>query len=174
VENAGKEGQWMNKCLTCKRCVSDKEEPYLLVCAKGHVGLSDKWTCEDYKMENFNMIRVYIAGTLNGMAVDYINNVHKMIKVAELVRTEGVGVFIPCLDFLCGVVHGNWTYEQYFQMNQPWLEVCDAVFLVPGWEKSKGTARELATAKALGIPRFEKLDVFVSWLEQKEKKNARI
>ena len=114
------------------------------------------------------MIRVYIAGALNGMAIDYIINIHKMIKVAELVRQEGVGVYIPCLDFLCGVVHGDWTYEQYFSMNQPWLEVCDAVFLVPGWEESKGTKREIESAKQLNIPVFEKLDDFVKWLEEKE------
>jgi hypothetical protein len=35
-----------------------------------------------------------------------------------------------------------------------WLEVSDAVLLIEGWEKSKGTLAEIERAKALGIPVF--------------------
>ena len=101
--------------------------------------------------------RVYIAGALNGMAVDYIKNIHRMIIWAEKVRALGYAVYIPCLDFLCGVVHGNWSYEQYFSMNQPWLEVSDAIFLVPGWERSIGTKKEIAMAAQRNIPVFESM-----------------
>jgi len=101
--------------------------------------------------------RVYIAGKLNGDAVSYIQNMHRMIIWAEKIRYLGYAVYIPCLDFLSGVVHGNWTYEQYFIMNQPWLDVCDAVFLVPGWETSEGTKKEIARAAQRNIPVFESM-----------------
>jgi len=114
------------------------------------------------------MKRVYIAGALNGMAVDYIQNLHRMIKVAEIIRKEGVAVYIPGIDFLNGLVNGDYTYEDYFNNSQPWLDVSDAIFLVPGWEESKGTAREIERAKGKDIPVFEKLDDFVKWLEETE------
>jgi len=33
-----------------------------------------------------------------------------------------------------------------------WLEVSDIVFVVPGWDKSKGTLAELDRAEELDIP----------------------
>ena len=101
--------------------------------------------------------RVYIAGALNGDAVSYIQNMHRMIIWAEKIRHLGYAVYIPCLDFMCGIVHGNWVYEQFHSMNQPWLDVSDAVFLVPGWEDSDGTKREIARAAQNNIPVFDSM-----------------
>jgi hypothetical protein len=100
------------------------------------------------------MKRVYIAGKLNDDACGYIKNMHRMIKWAELVRQAGFAVFVPGLDFLQGVIFGNWEYADYFDNSQAWLDASDAVFLVPGWETSAGTAREIKRAQAHGIPVF--------------------
>jgi hypothetical protein len=103
------------------------------------------------------MKRVYVAGKLNDDACGYIKNVHRMIIWAEKVRKLGFAVFVPGLDFLQGVIFGNWDYLDYFDNSQPWLDVSDAVFLVPGWEKSKGTAKEIERAKSKNIPIFSNL-----------------
>lgn len=39
----------MSKCWTCCYCVIDKYEPYLFVCSKGYLGLSDTWVCGGYE-----------------------------------------------------------------------------------------------------------------------------
>lgn len=104
------------------------------------------------------MKRVYIAGKLNGMACDYIKNVHQMIIWAEKVRKLGFAVFVPGLDFLQGMLFGDWEYTDYFDNSQPWLEVADAIFLVPGWESSKGTQKEIERATKQGIPVFTNLN----------------
>jgi len=70
------------------------------------------------------MERVYIAGKLNGMAVDYLKNVQ----------------------------NGYYDYDDYFDNNIEWLKVADAVFVCPGWEESKGTAREIEVANSYAIP----------------------
>ena len=101
--------------------------------------------------------RVYVAGRLNGMACDYIKNVHKMIETAEEVRKAGFSIYVPALDFLMGAVIGDYGYYDYFDNSQPWLEVSDAIFLVPGWETSSGTAKEIAKANKFEIPVFEDL-----------------
>jgi len=105
------------------------------------------------------MKRVYIAGKLNDDACGYIKNVHRMIMWAEKVRKLGYAVFVPGIDFLQGVIFGDWEYKDYFNNSQPWLDASDAIFLVPGWETSEGTKREIERAKANGIPVYSDIDM---------------
>jgi len=105
--------------------------------------------------------RVYVAGKLNDDAVGYLYNVHKMMETAEACRLAGFSVFIPAIDLLCGIKHGYSSYEDYFENGQPWLMASDAVLLTPGWESSKGTAAEIATAESLGIPVFTELSELI-------------
>lgn len=102
-------------------------------------------------------IRVYVAGKLNDMAVNYLYNVHKMMVTAEEARLAGFSVFVPAIDLTMGIKFGYNDYHDYFDNSQPWLAVSDAVLLTPGWETSAGTAKEIELAKSLGIPVFETL-----------------
>lgn len=102
---------------------------------------------------------VYVAGRLNAMACDYLQNVHRMIQWSEKVRKLGFAVYVPGIDFIQGIVFGNWEYNDYFDNSQAFLDVSDAVFLVPGWESSEGTKREIERAKANGIPVYSDLDI---------------
>jgi hypothetical protein len=110
------------------------------------------------------MKKVYIAGKLNSDACGYIQNVHRMIQSAEQVRKAGFAVFVPGLDFLQGVVLGNWEYRDYFGNSQPWLDAADAIFLTPGWQTSEGTKQEIERAKARSIPVFDDLNELVKQL----------
>ena len=100
------------------------------------------------------MIKIYIAGKLNADAVGYIQNMYRMIKTAKQVRDNGYAVFVPCNDFLEGLVDGNFDYNEYFDNGQVWLLASQAIFLTPGWETSEGTKREIELAKANDIPVF--------------------
>ena len=104
------------------------------------------------------MKKIYVAGKLNDDAVGYIKNCHRMILTAKLVRDNGYSVYVPCNDFLEGLVDGNFDYEDYFVNSQPWLSASDAVFLTPGWETSTGTQKEIKLATSLNIPVFEEID----------------
>jgi hypothetical protein len=113
--------------------------------------------------------KVYVAGKLNADAVGYIKNMHRMIMTARELRRKGYCVYVPCNDFLEGLVDGNFDYHEYFDNSQPWLKSADAVFLVPGWETSTGTKKEMETASACGIPIFdniEKMDECFSGVKQ--------
>ena len=103
------------------------------------------------------MRRIYIAGKLNDLAVDYLLNVHKMMVTAEEVRKAGYSIYVPAIDLLMGIAFGYTKYEDYFNNSQPWLEASDAVFLTPGWETSKGTEKEIKTALEKKIPVFDNL-----------------
>ena len=104
------------------------------------------------------MRRVYIAGKLNDMAVDYLKNVSTMIHAALKVKKLGHSVFVPCLDFLLGIVDGGYEYEDYSDNNLVWLEVSDCVLVLPGYETSKGTLAEIKRAEELKIPIYYKLE----------------
>jgi len=103
--------------------------------------------------------KVYVAGKLNDDAVGYIKNCHRMIKTAKELRNAGFCVYVPCIDFLEGLVDGNFDYPDYFDNSQPWLLSSDAIFLTPGWETSKGTMMEIALAESNGIRVFDKIDM---------------
>jgi hypothetical protein len=104
------------------------------------------------------MKTLYVAGPLNSDACGYLKNVHSMLKHADAIRRKGWSVFIPALDLLCGIYAGDLDYPDYFENNAEWLRRSDAVFVCPGWEASKGTAREMAIASEMGKPIYFNLE----------------
>jgi Domain of unknown function (DUF4406) len=104
------------------------------------------------------MKRVYVAGKLNDQAVGYIKNCHNMISMADTIQKLGFSVFVPCLDFLSGLVCGNYEYQDYADNNMAWLECADYVYVMPDSENSKGTQAEIKQAETLGIPVVYTLD----------------
>ena len=109
------------------------------------------------------MKKIYVAGPLNADAINYIQNIHNMILWAERVRKLGFAVFVPCLDILMGIQLGKWDYDDYFLNSQPWLEISDALFIIPGWRSSSGTQKEIKRAKELKKPVFFKLKSLIKW-----------
>ena len=100
---------------------------------------------------------IYVAGKLNADAVGYIQNMHSMIVWARQVRKAGFSVYVPCNDFLEGLVDGKFEYPDYFDNSQPILAKCDGIFVCPQSDNSKGTQREIVYAKMLCIPVFESI-----------------
>jgi len=115
-------------------------------------------------MENRKVI--YVAGKLNADAVGYIQNMHQMIVWARQVRKAGFSVYVPCNDFLEGLVDGKFEYPDYFDNSQPILAKCDGVFVCPNSEASKGTQREIVYAKMLTIPVFDSLSTMVDYFKE--------
>ena len=115
------------------------------------------------------MMKVYVAGKLNDDAVGYIKNIHRMVIWADKLKKEGFSVYVPGIDFLMGAIIGDYEYSDYFDNSQPWLKSSDAMFLTPGWETSKGTKKEIKTAKRWKIPIFNKLEELVKYKNECEK-----
>ena len=79
------------------------------------------------------------------------------MEQAELVRLAGHAPFVPAIDLMMGIKFGYDNYHDYFDASQAWLKKADVVVLVPGWETSPGTKKEIATAHKLGIPVLDDL-----------------
>ena len=108
---------------------------------------------------------IYIAGRLSknrdgstADAVDYLLNVSKMMETAQDIKEAGYSVLVPAIDLLMGIKFGYKTYDDYFNNNLLWVGRSDAVYLVPGWEASPGTFREVSHAIEKGIPVFDRKD----------------
>ncbi len=101
------------------------------------------------------MKRVYVAGAYSADNVlDVLKNIGRGEWYASKIFLLGFAPFCPWHDK--DYVIKNWdrefTVEAFYDYSNAWLVVCDALFVVPGWEKSKGTLAEIAKAEELNIP----------------------
>lgn len=104
-------------------------------------------------------MRVYIAGALSSkentnrnpskVVTDYIRNLSNMCQKASKLRKQGYYPYVPGMDFLMGIVAGDWEENDYRGIGMAFLEVCDAVLVI---SESWGVQKEIKRAKELGIP----------------------
>ena len=117
--------------------------------------------------------RIYVAGPYSaGNVIDVLKNIGAGRKVCSELFSLGFHVFSPWSDaaFIIDNPHHDFNIDQFYQYSIAWLEVSDAVFLVPGWETSKGTLAEIEVAKELGIPIFEHIKGLMAWVEMEGEK----
>lgn len=120
--------------------------------------------------------RVYIAGLLTprgywsaNPAIDYIINCREMVKWALKAFLAGFDPFVPAFDepFWWVLEEGQFITEAMIKRySKSWLEVCDALVLTPGWQKSLGTLAEIKRAEELGIPVFKSLAELIKYTEE--------
>ena len=111
--------------------------------------------------------RVYIAGPLTphgindpNPVIDYMINARNMIRLGFHVMEAGFTPFCAALDFLYFLLlrEDEVISEEVIKaISLNWLEVCDAVLLVPNWELSSGAKEEVSHASRRGIPVFKSL-----------------
>lgn len=121
--------------------------------------------------------RVYIAGLLTprgiksaNPAIEYNFNCRDMVRWGLKVLFAGFDPFVPALDrefFLQLREDESITEPMIKRYSKSWLEVCDAVVLTPGWQKSPGTLVEIKRAEELGIPVFKSLDELIEYTKEK-------
>ena len=103
------------------------------------------------------MKRIYCAGPYSANNVlEVLQNIGRGEKIAAELFANGYAPFTPWhdKDFCFQLPDHEFTVKQFYDYSIAWLEVSDAVFLVPGWEKSKGTLAEIEIAQKMGIPIF--------------------
>ena len=113
--------------------------------------------------------RVYIAGRLsnswdgNNPAVGYLTNARLMMEMAVRLMRYGFTPFCPALDMLLFFVDGADQLDEKMIKKQSieWLSVCDAILLLPKWQDSPGTLKEIEFAKQHSIPVFEGIGAMI-------------
>ncbi len=107
------------------------------------------------------MKRIYIAGAYSANnVISVFGNIRNGIRGSVEALMEGYAVFSPWIDFQFSLAlreDETLTVEDYYNYSMAWLEVSDALLVLPRWEESKGTIAEIARAKELNIPIFYEL-----------------
>ena len=87
-------------------------------------------------------MRVYLSGAITGTD-DYME---RFAKAQMLLQNEGHSVINPAL--VNSNMPSDTTYEEYMNMSFTMLSMCDAIYMLEGWQKSCGANREYGYAYA--------------------------
>lgn len=100
------------------------------------------------------MKKIYVAGAYSASNVlDVLRNIGRGEKACANLFAMGYAPFCPWHDktFVTDNPDGAFTVSQFYEYSMAWLEVSDAVLVLPGWENSIGTKMEIQRANELGI-----------------------
>jgi len=98
------------------------------------------------------MKKVYVAGKYSAdNVIDVLHNIREGVKVSAFLIKKGYAPFCAWLDHQFSF-YEDISVEQYYQYSIAFLKVCDCMLVLPDWQKSKGTAKEIRIAKSLKIP----------------------
>lgn len=99
---------------------------------------------------------VFISGRITApTSFQMAENVRHARMVSIKLMKRGYAVFCPHLNTvnMGGVLHKDpeEDFERWIAMDLELLSRCDIIFMLRGWRQSRGSKREYAKAKELGL-----------------------
>lgn len=85
---------------------------------------------------------------LSGKITENDNYINDFALSEQFLEKKGYCVLNPCR--IGEVSSKELTHEQYMKICYTLIDVCDFIFMLSGWQKSKGANAELTYAKSLG------------------------
>jgi hypothetical protein len=102
---------------------------------------------------------IYVAGPV-GPREGREKRVADAIAAADAIWRDGLWPYLPHLAHFWNELYEH-DYEQWMALDFAWLDICDALFRIPG--VSPGADREVARAHAAGKPVFTDLGALSAW-----------
>lgn len=90
------------------------------------------------------MIKIYISGPMTG----HINYEQRFEMAEFYLRKKGYAVYNPAWNKFDEKV---WAHEEMLKIDLSILSHCDAIYMLDGWEKSKGAIMEHELAEKIGL-----------------------
>ena len=91
--------------------------------------------------------KVYISGPITGTK-DYLERFERIENELPLIH-QGVEVINPAK--VKANLPESTTWEEYMRMSLCMLSMCDGIYMMEGWQQSRGATLEYAYAKGMGI-----------------------
>lgn len=117
------------------------------------------------------MKKVYVAGAYSSDNVlGVLDNIRKGIRASTEIFLAGYAPFCPHLDHLFNLQlreNETLTVQNFYDYSIEWLKVSDIMVVLPGWENSDGTKKEIEIAESLNIPVYSYEEFKNQWLNQK-------
>lgn len=95
-------------------------------------------------------MKVYISGPITGTD-DYLERFH---KAEEFLERQGYTVINPAK--INSSLPPDTAHDDIMKMCYTMLDMAEAIYMLPDWEKSKGACIEYGYARAKGYAIFEK------------------
>ena len=123
-----------------------------------------------YAKGSYDMFKVYVAGSYDaGDVVSVLDNMRIGMRACTELLLENISPFCPWLDFHFQLMlrdDEKLTKQNFLDYSMAWLEVSDAVLVLPNSENSGGTQKEIKRADELNIPVFYSKDSLFFHLEK--------
>lgn len=87
------------------------------------------------------MPKIYIAGPITGVP----NYANKFRRAAHMWRVRGALVMSP------HVLPEGYPWDVYMPICYAMMDACDTIYMLPGWEQSKGATLEHDRARERGM-----------------------
>lgn len=87
------------------------------------------------------MKKVYISGSISNDP----NYLEHFNKAENFLKSKGNKVFNPCC------IPVIFSYDEFMKIDLAALECCDAIYMLKGWQESKGANIEFKRAQELGL-----------------------
>ena len=114
------------------------------------------------------MYKIYVAGPYSGdNVIDVLKNIGRGEKMCTELFRLGFAPFCPWHDksFVTNRPDDQFTVQQFYDYSIAWLEVSNAVLVLPNSDKSKGTQSEIRRSMELNIPVFYAIEHLRAYYE---------
>lgn len=117
---------------------------------KEYFAVNGQYDKQGILVEEYNpstLKKVYISGPITGTK-DYLEKFED-IETALVLVHQGVEVINPAK--VNANLPESTTWEEYMRMSLCMLSMCDGIYMMEGWQQSRGVNLEYAYAKGMGI-----------------------
>jgi len=111
------------------------------------------------------MKRVYVAGAFSADNVlEVLSNMRNGMRAATRLFLLGYAPFCPWLGYQYSLMlreNEEVSTDDFYDYSIAWLKVSDMMVVLPNSNHSRGTQREIAIAKDMGIPIYYDIEEFI-------------